>query len=116
MTKFVGTRVPFVSSLAWSLIAARISGMLGKILLPGKFTKVDVLTIWARSTSTGSGIFFASGRMITIFPGRKTNESLKDPFRDKRKLPSSTRTLRYFPGLYSIMIVVPVMAAVTAAV
>src|SRR5438477_5427647 len=115
MTKFVGTRVPFVNSLAWSLIAAWISGMLGKILLPGKFTKVDVLTICARSTSIGSGIFFASGRMITIFPGCKTNES-PDPFRDKRKLPSSTRTLRYFLGLYSIIIVVPVMAAVTAAV
>src|SRR5438477_12757361 len=90
--------------------------MLGKILLPGKFTKVDVLTICARSTSIGAGIFFASGRMITIFPGYKTTESPKDPFRDKRKLPSRTRTLRYFPGLYSIIIVVPVMDAVTAAV
>src|SRR5438309_8581145 len=88
--------------------------MLGKISPPGKFTRVDVLTISARSTSIGSGIFFASGRMITICPGCKTTESPKDPFRDKRKLPSSTKTLRYFPGLYSIMIVVPVMAAVTA--
>ena len=93
-----------------------MSGMLGKILPPGKFTRVDVLTICARSTSIGSGIFFAFGRMITIFPGCKTNESPKAPFRDKRKLPSSTRTLMYCPGLYSIMIVVPVMAAVTAAV
>src|SRR6266576_3308655 len=80
--------------------------MLGKRLLPGKFTRLDVLTISARSMSIGSGIFFASGRMITIFPGCKTNELPKDPFRDKRKLPSSTRTFRYCPGLYSIMIVV----------
>src|SRR6476661_9221566 len=116
MTRFVGTRVPFATALAWSVIAAWMSGMLGKTLLPGKFTRVDVLTISARSMSIGSGIFFASGRIITIFPGRKTNELPKDPFRDKRKLPSSTRTLRYCPGLYSIMIVVPVMAAVTAAV
>src|SRR5205085_7411886 len=116
MTRFVGTRVPFATALAWSVIAAWISGMLGKTLLLGKFTRVDVLTISARSTSIGSGIFFASGRMITVFPGRKANELLAYPFRDKRKLPSSTRTLRYFPGLYSLIIVVPVMAAVTAAI
>src|SRR5438552_15866418 len=113
---FVGTWVTYATSLAWSIIAVCISGMLGKILLPGKFTKVDVLTICARSTSIGSGILFASGRMITIFPGCKVTESPKDPFRDKRKLPSSTRTLRYCLGLYSIIIVVPVIAAVTAAV
>ena len=116
MIRFVGTRVPFAIALAWSVIAAWMSGMLGKTSLPGKFTKVDVLTIWARSMSIGSGILFASGRIIIIFPGCKTSESPKDPFRDKRKLPSSTRTLMYCLGLYSIMIVVPVMAAVTAAV
>src|SRR6476619_3846848 len=116
MTRFVGTRVPFATALAWSVIAAWMRDMLGKTLLPGKLTRVDVLTISARLTSIGSGIFFASGRMITIFPGCKTNDSPNDPFRDRRKLPSSTRTLRYCPGLYSIIIVVPVMAAVTAAV
>jgi hypothetical protein len=98
------------------LIAAWISGILGKILVPGKFTKLDVLTISARLTWIGSGISFASGRMITIFPECKTTDLPRDPFRDKRKLPSSTRTFMYRLGRYSIIIVVPVRAAVTAAV
>lgn len=116
MTRLVGARFPFAMLEFWTSMAAWISPMLGNGAESGKFTRVEVLTIFLRSTSTGSGIFFASGFMITILPGRSTNESPKVPLRDKRKLPSSTSTLMYLPGMYSIMMVVPVMAAVTAAV
>jgi len=54
--------------------------------------------------------------MITIFPGRRTNESPKDPFATSAKLPFEHQNLEVLRGLYSIIIVVPVMAAVTAAV
>jgi hypothetical protein len=90
--------------------------MLGKGAASGKFTSAEVWTTYLISTSTGSGIRFASGCMITIFPGRKTSESPNRPFLDRRRLPSRTSTLMYRFGTYSIMIVVPVIAAVTAAV
>lgn len=93
ITRLVGTRVLDARLWAWVSIAAWINPMLGKGAESGKFTKVEVFTTRFRSTSTGSGIRLASGRMITILPGRSTSESPKVPLRDKRKLPSRTRTL-----------------------
>jgi len=52
--------------------------------------------------------------MITIFPDAELMNP-KDPFRDKRKLPSRHQNLSIAGG-YIPHIVVPVMAAVTAAV
>lgn len=74
-------------------IASWINPMLGSGAEFGKFTSVEVCTMCLISTSTGSGIRFVSGRMITIFPGRRTSESPNFPFLDKRRLPSSTSTL-----------------------
>jgi hypothetical protein len=93
ITRFVGTRVFDARLWAWVSIAAWINPILGKGAESGKFTRVEVFTTRFRSTSTGSGIRLASGRMITILPGRSTSESPKVPLRDKRKLPSRTRTL-----------------------
>src|ERR1051325_7286598 len=67
--------------------------ILGNGAAPGKFTSGDVFTINAILTSIGSGIFLASGCMTTMLPGRRITEPPRVPFRDKRKLPSKTRTL-----------------------
>ena len=96
MTRFVGTRVP---SYRFGLVGNRrlderhagqniAAGKVYQSRCPNDLGQIDVDRV---------GNLFASGRIITIFPGCKTSESPKDPFRDRRKLPSSTRTLEVLP-------------------
>ena len=75
----------------------------------------EVRTILRRSTSTGVGSFFASGVTIIILPARSWTFSEARPVTATFKLPSSTTIFTALPGRFSIMIVVPVIEAVTDA-
>ena len=119
ITRFVATSWDFPFSLCWVSISLLIKPMLGNgsLFFPAPIlTRLEVRTTCFRSTETGLGMRRASGRMMTIFPGVRRRESPKVPFRDRRREPSSTSTFSRCFGAYSIMMVVPVIDAVTAAV
>jgi len=70
-----------------------------------------------RSTVTGFGSARALAATAIICPGPTRTDSPRRPARDSRTVPSRQMSLTVpgLPGLYSIMMVVPVMAAVTGA-
>ncbi len=114
---------PWPWETSWVVISVSISpmlgswtaGFLGELENRAGLINVEVFTICRILTSTGSGITFESGRMMSSLPGFSSNVSPKRRLRDTRRLPSNTRILTAWAGVYSKRMVVPVMEAVTAA-
>jgi len=78
--------------------------------------RAEVLLKRSRSTSTGSGSVVPFGLTISIWPAWRRTDSPTRLLRKIRPVPSRIINLMKASGWYSSITVVPVIAAVTAAV
>jgi len=104
-------------------ITFSISPMLGRALTAAVvfplnrvgLISADVSTRLRTFTSTGFGMTAAVGDKLTILPARSSRLSPGRASMPTRRLPSSTMIFTELPGKCSIIIVVPVIEALTDA-